>query len=86
MRNAVVNLQLIDKRAGEREVNILAIMLDSYDSSKFFDNSRKHISLFSIVNKKGARTDDLVKTPVSHDMGALCLCNPPALLKLPYTG
>jgi hypothetical protein len=36
--------------------------------------------------KKKGRTDDLVKTPVSHDVGALRRCNPPALLKLPYTG
>ena len=28
--------------------------------------------------KKRVRADDLVKTPVSHDMGALRRCNPPA--------
>jgi hypothetical protein len=32
------------------------------------------------INKKRVRADDLVKTPVSHDMGAPCCCNPPALL------
>ena len=31
-------------------------------------------------NKNGLRADDLVKTPVSHDVGAPCCCNPPALL------
>ena len=36
--------------------------------------------------KGGIRTDDLVKTPVSHVVGALRRCNPPALSKLPYTG
>ncbi len=30
--------------------------------------------------KKRVRADDLVKTPVSHDMSAPCCCNPPALL------
>ena len=30
--------------------------------------------------KKRVRADDLVKTPVSQDMGAPCCCNPPALL------
>lgn len=32
------------------------------------------------------RTDDLVKTPVSHDMGALRLCNPPAFCEAPRIG
>ncbi len=30
--------------------------------------------------KNRVRADDLVKTPVSHDKGAPCCCNPPALL------
>jgi len=34
-------------------------------------------------NKNGLRADDLVKTPVSHDVGAPCCCNPPALLLFP---
>ena len=32
------------------------------------------------IKKKRVRADDLVKTPVSHDVGAPCCCNPPALL------
>ena len=33
-----------------------------------------------MFNEKRVRADDLVKTPVSQDMGAPCCCNPPALL------
>ena len=33
--------------------------------------------------KNRVRADDLVKTPVSHDMSAPCCCNPPALLLSP---
>ena len=33
-----------------------------------------------MFNKNRVRADDLVKTPVSHDKGAPCCCNPPALL------
>jgi hypothetical protein len=40
------------------------------------------LSMFN-KNKNGLRADDLVKTPVSHDVGAPCCCNPPALLLFP---
>ncbi len=33
-----------------------------------------------MFKKKRVRADDLVKTPVSHDLGAPRCCNPPALL------
>jgi hypothetical protein len=44
-----------------------------------------YLSLFTYNYslKKGGRTDDLVKTPVSHDVGALRRCNPPAFLEAP---
>ena len=38
------------------------------------------IILVYIIIKNRVRADDLVKTPVSHDKGAPCCCNPPALL------
>ncbi|MBO4892788.1 MAG: hypothetical protein J5502_09265, partial [Prevotella sp.] len=65
----------------QRKVNILAVFLNSYNGSKLLYYSRKHIySLFTnhYSLKKRVRADDLVKTPVSHDMGALRRCNPPA--------
>ncbi len=33
-----------------------------------------------MIKKIRVRADDLVKTPVSHDKGAPCCCNPSALL------
>ena len=36
------------------------------------------------IQKKRVRADDLVKTPVSHDMGALRRCNPPARTRFFY--
>jgi hypothetical protein len=36
------------------------------------------LTIYNLTIKKRVRADDLVKTPVSHDMGALRRCNPPA--------
>ena len=81
MGYALINLQFADKRAGQREVYILTVLRDGCDRCKFLNNTRKHTYQLFIVmryhHKKG-RTDDLVKTPVSHDMGVLRRCNPPA--------
>ena len=42
MGNTLVYLQLVNKRAGQRQVYILTVALDSGHRSKLFDYSGKH--------------------------------------------
>ena len=44
MGDALVNLQLFDKRTGECKVNIFAVVTDVNDGGKLFNDSGKHIS------------------------------------------
>ena len=56
---ALVNAQLVNKRAGQREVNIVSVFLNSYNGSKLLNDSGKHIKshllLFGGQKKKGCR-------------------------------
>jgi len=44
--DALVNLQFVDEGAGEREVDILAVVADGHDGGKFFYDSGKHDGYF----------------------------------------
>ena len=45
MGYTLVDLQLVDKRTFQREIDILAVSLYRYNGSKLFDYSRKHITI-----------------------------------------
>ena len=53
MGDALVNLQFIDKRAGQGEVDILAVMPDGHDSCKFFDNNFRTCYINKSANRNG---------------------------------
>ena len=40
----LIDAQLVNKRAGQREVNIVSVFLDSYNGSKLLNDSGKHNS------------------------------------------
>jgi hypothetical protein len=56
MSHTLIDAQFVCKRAGQREINILPILLNRYYRSKLLYNSRKHtFSIFNLKEKGTAR-------------------------------
>jgi hypothetical protein len=49
---ALVDAQFINKRAGQRKVDIVTVFLNGYNGSKLLYDSGKHNSQFSILNSQ----------------------------------
>jgi len=45
MSHALVNAQLVDKRAAQRKIDIVSVFLNGYNGSKLLNNSGKHKNL-----------------------------------------
>jgi hypothetical protein len=73
MCHTLVNAQLVDKRATQREINIISVFFDCYNGSKFLNDTGKHLGnlqldylQFTILKRKGPPSD-VMKTPVLQD-------------------